>query len=133
MLTTSPACSARHNSSRIVRTSTRAVSPFREIWPEAGLTYQPPMRSIVVVGRSMQDRFCRFPSNWKSGVRQLYQHRGETPPTFRPVLGLAMLSQPRSPIHVISEVFRVFQTKLRTSRVSTAYCDCQPECGLPTN
>src|SRR6267378_6263489 len=56
MLTTSPACSARHSSSRIVRSSTRAVSPSREIWPDAGLTHQAPMRSIVAVGRSIEGR-----------------------------------------------------------------------------
>ena len=55
MLTTSPACSARHSSSRIVRTSTRAVSPSLEICPDAGLTHQSPMRSFVAVGRSIQD------------------------------------------------------------------------------
>jgi hypothetical protein len=72
MLTTSPACSARHSSSRIVRTSTRAVSPSREIWPDVGLTHQAPMRSIVAVGRSMQDRLLRAIFSSKSGARGLY-------------------------------------------------------------
>src|SRR5712691_2292357 len=54
MLTTSLACPARHSSSRIVRSSRRAVSPSREIWPDFGLTHQSPMRSIVVVGRSIR-------------------------------------------------------------------------------
>src|SRR6266700_1042856 len=88
MLTTSPACSARHSSSRIVRTSTRAVSPSREIWPDIGLTHQAPMRSIA----------------------------------FRPFSRLATLPEPRHRrCSVISEVFRVFQTELRTSRASPAY------------
>src|SRR5690349_13397394 len=52
MLTTSPECSARHTSNRIVRTSTRAVSPSREICPDAGLTHQLPTRSMVVGRRS---------------------------------------------------------------------------------
>src|SRR5438874_13139965 len=50
MLTTSPACSARHTSSRIVRTSRRTISPFREISPDAGLTFQSPTRSGVMAG-----------------------------------------------------------------------------------
>jgi hypothetical protein len=59
MLTTSPACSARHSSKRMVRASTRAVSPSREISQELGLTHQEPIRSIVAVGRSMKNRLCR--------------------------------------------------------------------------
>jgi hypothetical protein len=39
----------------MVRTSTRAVSPSREIWPDVGLTHQSPMRSFVAVGRSIED------------------------------------------------------------------------------
>src|SRR6266849_3357756 len=52
MLTTSPACSARQSNSRIVRTSTRAVSPSFEIWQDVGSTHQAPMRSMFE--RSMQ-------------------------------------------------------------------------------
>jgi len=49
----------------MVRVSTRAVTPLREISPEFGSTHQSPMRSIVVVGRSMQKpiiRWRRWPS-----------------------------------------------------------------------
>src|SRR5579864_7950948 len=53
MLTTSPACSARQSSSRMVRKSMRVVSPAREISLEAGLTYHSPMRSEVTLERSM--------------------------------------------------------------------------------
>src|SRR5213082_1771155 len=62
MLNTSPACSARQSSSRIVRTSTRAVSPSREISQDAGSTRQAPMRSNVVFELSMQvsERFRVF-------------------------------------------------------------------------
>src|SRR5260221_9159206 len=49
MLTTSPWRSARHSSSRSVRTSRRAVSPSFEICPDAGSTRQSPMRSGFVL------------------------------------------------------------------------------------
>ena len=39
-----------------MRASNLAVSPSREICPDAGLTHQSPMRSVVEVGRTMQDR-----------------------------------------------------------------------------
>jgi hypothetical protein len=52
MLTTSPGRAARHNSNRMVRDSSRAFSPSREIWPEVGSTHQEPMRSIVMIGGS---------------------------------------------------------------------------------
>ena len=55
MLTTSPGRAARHCKSRIVRSSILAVSPSREIWPDAGSTHQTPMRSLVVDGRSMRN------------------------------------------------------------------------------
>ena len=58
MLTTSPACSARHKSSRIARVSSRVVFPSREISPDAGLTHQEPIRSVVLDGRSMQVGWC---------------------------------------------------------------------------
>ena len=40
MLTTSPARSARHMSSFVVRASTRTISPFRKIWPDLGSTHE---------------------------------------------------------------------------------------------
>jgi hypothetical protein len=52
MLTSSPACSARYNSSRSDRASSRAVSPSLEIWSELELTVQSPMRTSVVLGVS---------------------------------------------------------------------------------
>src|SRR5258708_37707607 len=85
MLTTSPAFPARHNKSRIVRTSTRTVSPSREIWPDAGLMHQAPMRSIVEVGRCMQDRLLPFFLNRKRRSATI-PHRGATPAEYRPVL-----------------------------------------------
>ena len=60
MLTTSPARSARHSSSRIVRTSTRTLSPSRDISPDAGLTHHAPIRRRFEPGRSMRDRLSRF-------------------------------------------------------------------------
>src|SRR3954470_22959981 len=53
MLTTSPACAARHSNNRIARSSTRAVSPLREICPAAGLTHHAPTRNLVVSDCSM--------------------------------------------------------------------------------
>src|SRR6058998_3807713 len=100
MLTTSPACSARHISSRIVRTSTRQASPSREIWPDAGLTHQAPIRSVVLVWCSILRSATTLTSDGES-ARQLYQHRGKTPTPAVP---------PTQHIYVISGVFRLFQT-----------------------
>jgi polyisoprenoid-binding protein YceI len=83
------------------------------------------MRSAVVVGRSMQDRLVRFVLKQKSDARRLYTHHEESPTAFRLVSRLGTRRQPGhrlgGVIYVISEVFRVFQTKLRTSRVSPGY------------
>ena len=46
-----------------MRASNLAVSPSREICPDAGLTHQSPMRSVVEVGRSMRDR-GGWPLQW---------------------------------------------------------------------
>src|SRR5208282_488742 len=82
MLTTSPARSARQRRSRIVRASGRAVSPSREIWPDAGLTHQSPMRSVVVVGRSMDRVAPRFGREKRRSPS--IPHRAERPTAFQP-------------------------------------------------
>src|SRR5947209_12272 len=55
MLTTSPACSARHISKSMVRDSNRTVSPSLEISPVAEFTRQAPTRRIGFAGAFMQD------------------------------------------------------------------------------
>jgi hypothetical protein len=76
------------------------------------------MRSIVVVERCMQDRLLASVLKWNGDPHRLYQHRRETPTAFRTVLLLATFpSRATATRSVISEVFRVFQTKLRTSRI----------------
>ena len=116
MLTTSPECSARESSSRIVRTSTRAISPSREIWPDAGLTHQAPMRSITAVVRSMEGWLLPSVSNRKRRSPNI-PHRRYTPTAASLELRtLLRLCQRRG--SVLSELFRVFQTWLKTSRVS---------------
>src|SRR5436190_18912064 len=94
MLTTSPARVARHTSSRIVRTSSRALCPSREIWPDVGLTHQSPMRSNDAVGRSMEGRVPviahdidgdRGLARWLCRLQCHYQTHSER---FRPGSGL---------------------------------------------
>jgi len=46
MLTTSPARSARHMSSFVVRASTRTISPSRKIWPDLGSTHQTSLPTV---------------------------------------------------------------------------------------
>src|SRR5579864_1686815 len=81
MLTTSPTWRARQSSNRIVRASTRTLSPSREISPDDGLTHQSPMRSLGsivrrfyqvdnVAGQAIcaffQDEFRIFQSNFRT-------------------------------------------------------------------
>ncbi len=65
-----PAPSARHNSSRMVRASTRGVSPSREISPAVGSTHHAPMRSIAGTIQRFQHDSESFRPN--SGVLDLF-------------------------------------------------------------
>src|ERR1700685_3948072 len=102
MLTTSPSCSARHSSSRIVRTSTRTVSPFCEISPEFELTHQAPMRSFLALGCSIRDRLLPPTCSCiEERPRRVYQHRGGTPTAFRTISPLAILPQSRTTANAV--------------------------------
>ena len=107
-----------------MRASNLAVSPSREICPDAGLTHQSPIRSVVEVGRTMGDR----------GGWPLPLNREATVADYTPLRTSADLlsseaistpshhcrcSPPRCTLN--SEVFRVFQAKAQDFQGSPAY------------
>src|SRR5580704_13616521 len=103
MLTTSPACSARQRSSRIVRASTLALCPSLEICPDAGSTHQSPTRSFEKF--MVSEVFRVFQTAFRTSRNTLAIVNASRAKSNSPYRGLGFRNQNRGRQNCYQQVF----------------------------